>query len=213
MPGDALIDVRSLQRRFGSRLVPSGLTMIVRPGECVGLAGANGSGKSTALRLLGGLLAADVGEGHVLGRRLERLGAETRRQIGFLPQRAALHARLPVIDSLRFRAAVAGCDRPMEQARRACAALGITRRAREPLANFSGGWVRRIEIAATLLHEPLLALLDEPTSGIDEAAKAAIWAALHEHRKQGQAIVFSSHDAAELQYADRVIQLRTEELV
>jgi ABC-2 type transport system ATP-binding protein len=202
------ISVQGLQRRFGGLLVPSlPFTLTVQPGDCVALAGPNGSGKSTVLRLLSGLLAAAAGTGHILGQPLGRLDARARRQLGLLPQRSALHLRLPVIESLRFRAAVAGLEQPLLRAKAVLAAMGIAARQYEPLHNFSGGWIRRLEVAATLLHEPRLALLDEPTSGIDAEARQAIWEQLRAERARGLAIVFSSHDAVELRQADYVVTL------
>lgn len=200
------VDVTGLAKRFAGRRVLDEFALRVAAGETIALAGPNGSGKSTALRLLGGLLRADAGSGVVLGCALHRLDVSARNRIGFLPQRAALHLRLPVLENLRFRAAIAGHAQPARSARDAAAALGLAERAHEPLGRFSGGWIRRIELAATMLHRPALLLLDEPTTGLDPAARADIWGLLAAQAADGVAIVFSSHDDAELQHADRIVQ-------
>jgi ABC-2 type transport system ATP-binding protein len=201
------LDVQRLSKQFGERVAVSGLSLTVRAGELVGLAGPNGSGKSTSLRLLAGLLRADAGVGSVLGCKLGQLDRHCRNRIGYLPQRAALYPRICVYENLRFRAAVAGVKQPSEIARTVVAGLGLADRATESLAQFSGGWTRRIEIAATLIHSPLLVLLDEPTTGLDEEARAHIWRQLDDCRAHGSAVIFSSHDGSELQRATQVVQL------
>lgn len=205
--GIGAVSLHGVSKAFGARLVVRDLTLTVARGECVGLTGPNGSGKSTVLRLLGGLLRADSGEGSVLGCDLRTLNAFTRNQIGFLPQRAGLHLRLSVHENLRFRAAVAGLAQPADRACSAVAALGLHARRHEALQKFSGGWVRRIEIAATLLHSPRLLILDEPTTGIDDNARDAIWQHIHLQLSGGTAVVYSSHDPDELKHATRTLNL------
>jgi ABC-2 type transport system ATP-binding protein len=201
------LEVTELIKRFGSRVAVAGISLQVQPGELVALAGPNGSGKSTALRMLAGLLKPDDGGGHILGRDLLHLDRETRNAIGYLPQRAALYASLPVFENLRFRAAVAGLAQPAAAARSSLASLGLSARGHEPLAQLSGGWTRRVEIAATLIHQPLLLLLDEPTTGLDSAAREGIWQQLDACRALGTAIVFSSHESAELERATRCVAM------
>jgi ABC-type multidrug transport system ATPase subunit len=209
-PGGApIIGIRALGKQFGTRVVVSDFALEVQPGEAVAIAGANGSGKSTLLRLLAGLLRPDAGIGTVLGDRLGELSAMTRNAIGYLPQRCALHQRLAIIESLRFRAAVAGMSRPAQRARETLDALGLRDRAREPLEHFSGGWQRHIEIAATLIHRPRLIILDEPTTGLDVAACARIWVQLRGRLAAGAALVFTSHSDAERAGVDRSIVMRS----
>lgn len=205
------VSLRGISKAFGARLVIRDLTLTVAAGECVGLLGPNGSGKSTLLRLLGGLLRADSGHGSVLGCDMRSFNASTRNRIGFLPQRTGLHLRLSAHENLRFRAAVAGLARPADCARGAVDALGLQARRHEPLQTFSGGWVRRIEIAATLLHVPRLLILDEPTTGIDDVARQAIWEQIHRQRSLGTAVVYSSHDPDELMHATRILDMSARE--
>ena len=202
-----LLDVRQLRKQFADRIAVDQVSMYVKAGQLVGLAGPNGSGKSTLLRLLAGLLRADAGTGSVMGCALGQLDRSGRNQIGYLPQRAALYPRISVFENLRFRAAVAGLTEPSTATRAAIALLGLEDRATEPLGQFSGGWIRRIEIAATLIHSPRLVLLDEPTTGLDERARAHIWQQLDACRARGGAVVFSSHDSTELQHATLCLQL------
>jgi ABC-2 type transport system ATP-binding protein len=201
------LEVRGLSRHFGARAAVRNLSLILLAGECVALAGPNGAGKSTALRLLAGLLPPHAGEGHVVGCDLRAIDSATRNAIGFLPQRSALYGRLSALENLRFRAAVAGLHDPMRHAHAAADTLQLGQRAAERLGRMSGGWVRRIELAATLIHQPQLILLDEPTTGLDDAARDAIWTTLAAHRAAGAAVVFTSHDAAEIGRAGHIVRL------
>lgn len=202
-----LLVADGLTKRFGAHVVVPGFTVRAQAGELIALAGANGSGKSTVLRLLAGLLRADGGRGRVLGCELPGLDRRTRNAIGFLPQRAALYGGLSVYENLRFRAAVAGLPGPGSVADRCLMELELGNRRHQLLAQFSGGWTRRIELAATLLHRPRLLLLDEPTSGLDARASAGMWRQLAACLAAGSLIIFSSHAAAELERADRCLTM------
>jgi len=202
-----LLEADGLMKRFGTHLVVPGFALRARAGELIALAGANGSGKSTVLRLLAGLLRPDGGSGRVLGCELPGLDRRTRNAIGFLPQRAALYAGLSVYENLRFRAAVAGLQAPGSVADRCLAELELGSRRHQLLTQFSGGWTRRIELAATLLHRPRLLLLDEPTSGLDARASAGMWEQLAACLAAGTVIIFSSHASAELERADRCLTM------
>lgn len=203
----AAIEVRDLSKRFGARCAVGPVALRVVPGEIFGLVGPNGCGKSTLLRLLAGLIAPDSGSGTVLGWPVEHIGREARRNLGYLPQRPALYTNLSVLENLRFRAAVFGVANPRSAAAAASSAAGLEQRAGEPLARFSGGWLRRVEIAATLIHQPRLLLLDEPTTGLDQGARAAIWSVLQARAAAGTAIVMASHDAKELQLCSDTLRL------
>ena len=202
-----VLEVAGLIKQFGARIAVAGLSLRVQRGELVALAGPNGSGKSTALRMLAGLLQPDGGSGQVFGCDLQHFQRTTRNAIGYLPQRAALYASLPVFENLRFRAAVAGLAQPGAAAQSSLAELGLSARGHEPLAQLSGGWTRRVEIAATLIHQPLLLLLDEPTTGLDSAAREGIWQQLDGCLALGAAVVFSSHETAELVRATRCVNM------
>jgi ABC-2 type transport system ATP-binding protein len=201
------IAVCGLTKAFGGRVAIDGLTLAVRPGEICGLAGANGGGKSTSLRLLAGLIAPDSGDGKVLGWDLLREARRVRRNIGYLSQRSVLYPTLSVRENLRFRAAVFGLVNPPLAADLQIAAFGLGEFAAVPIGKLSGGWCRQVDLAATLIHRPRLLLLDEPTAGLDPAARQAIWRKLLSLTSQQVAIVLSTHDLNEAHYCETVLML------
>ncbi len=195
---DPLVSVRGVGKRFGGREVIGGVDLDVAGGDIVGLVGANGGGKTTTLRMLAGLVAADSGEGHVLGASIRR--RRDRRGIGYMGQALALYTDLSVAENLRFRAALHGCD----------AAPIVDRFGLAPvLANrvdtLSGGWARRVQFAATLVGDPPLLLLDEPTAGLDVATRRDIWGWLGELAAAGHAIVISTHDLGEAERCPSIL--------
>jgi predicted ABC-type transport system involved in lysophospholipase L1 biosynthesis ATPase subunit len=134
-------------------------------GEICGFVGANGAGKTTALRMLAGILKPDRGGGHILGFVLQREAADIRERVGYMSQRLSLYAELSVFENLRFRAAVYGLRNPRAAAEAAMRDFNLVPWAHSPAASLSGGWARRLQLAASLLHSPQLVLLDEPTAG------------------------------------------------
>lgn len=201
------IDVRGLTKRFGQRVAVENLSLRVRHGEICGLAGANGGGKSTSLRVLAGLLVADEGNGAVLGHTLPGEMSRLRKAIGYLPQRNWLYSTLSVRENLRFRAAVFGMKSPLRAADLQINAFGLNSIASEPVAKLSGGRTRLVELAAVLIHEPRVLVLDEPTAGLDPAARQDIWRTLTSLAAQGTAIVFSTHDPAEMRRCSHLVLL------
>jgi len=202
-----LIDVRRLSKRFGRRVAIEDLSLSVRPGEICGLAGANGGGKSTALRLLAGLLVPDGGTGNVLGRDLLRGARQVRQHVGYLAQRSTLYPTLSVRDNLRFYAAVFGLPDPACAAARQISAFGLGEFAAASAGELSGGWRRQVDLAAALIHRPGVLLLDEPTAGLDPAARQAIWRRLITLCAQGTAMILATHDLAEAQRCAYVVLL------
>jgi len=201
------IAVRGLTKRFGRRLAIEDLTLSVKSGEICGLAGANGGGKSTSLRLLAGLIAPDNGGGLVLGCDLLRSARRVRHEIGYLAQRSALYPTLSVRENLRFRAAVFGSPDPASAADLQIDAFGLADFTAVSVGQLSGGWCRQVELAATLIHRPRVLLLDEPTAGLDPAARQAIWRRLISLAAQGTAIVLSTQDFVEAQRCARILLL------
>ena len=201
------IFVRGLTKRFGRRVAIDDLTLSVRPGEIFGLAGANGGGKSTSLRLLAGLIAPDRGDGMVLGCDLLRGARRVRHEVGYLAQRSVLYPTLSVRENLRFRAAVFGLSDPARVADLQIDAFGLAEFAAVPVGQLSGGWCRQLDLAAALIHRPRVLLLDEPTAGLDPAARQAIWRRLLSLAAQGTAIVLSTHDLNEAQYCENILLL------
>jgi ABC-2 type transport system ATP-binding protein len=202
-----LVEVHGLSKRFGARRAIEHFSLLLRPGEICGLVGPNGSGKSTTLRMLAGLLRPDSGSGTIVGCEIAHLNRDGRRSIGYLPQRAALYDTLSVFENLRFRAAVFGMADPSAAALDAAALTGLAERAARRLKDLSGGWKRRVEIAATMIHGPSLLLLDEPTTGLDDRARHEIGELISRLATAGAGIVLTSHDAADVQRCTRTISI------
>jgi ABC-2 type transport system ATP-binding protein len=201
------IEVRELTKRFGDRMAIENLTMGVRYGQICGLAGANGGGKTTSLRLLAGLLAPDAGTAEVVGYTLPKEMGRVRHAVGYLPQRNWLYSALSVRENLRFRAAVFGVKSPLRAANLQIDAFGLNAFASKAVAELSGGWTRLVELAAVLIHRPRVLLLDEPTAGLDPGARQDIWRRLTSLAAHGTAIVLSTHDLAEAQRCSHLILL------
>ena len=195
--GDALVAVSGLSKRYGRHLAVEGVSLVLEPGEIVALLGANGAGKTTTLRLLAGLLRADGGGGQVLGFDLLREAARVRRHVGYMAQRLSLFPDLSVLENLRFRADIYGLAAPKRVAAQVLEAYGLEGHARDRAATLSGGWARRLQLAASLVHAPKLLLLDEPTVGLDVPARREIWRRVEALAAGGSAVLVCTHDLAE----------------
>ena len=198
---EAVIDVSGLAKSFEGREVVQGVSIRIGPGDLLGLVGANGGGKTTTLRMLAGLVSPDGGEGTVLGAAI-RAGRIDRSRIGYMSQRLALYPELSVIENLRFHASVHGL--PRSAVDDGIAHYGLEAVASRRFGILSGGWARRVQFAASVLHIPPLLLLDEPTAGLDIVTRAAIWGWIALFAGQGGAVVVSTHDLAE---AERLPQI------
>ncbi len=190
---DPVISVAGLRKRFAGRPVLDDLSFADMSGEILGLVGANGGGKTTTLRVLAGLLPPDAGGGSFLGRPLS--DPSNRRHIGYLTQRNALYPDLSVAENLSFRAAVHGIDRARIAG--AVEAYGIGDVLAQRVSALSGGWARRVEFVATVLHKPKLLLLDEPTAGLDVVTRRDMWQWMAALAGEGCAIIVSTHDLIE----------------
>jgi ABC-2 type transport system ATP-binding protein len=200
-----LVEVNSLAKRFGKTTVVQDVSFSVRRGQLVGLVGANGGGKTTTLRMIAGLLRADAGSGQVLGSdigdsRYSRIG-----QIGYMPQRIALYPDLSVRENLAFRTRAHRISKPTAAIDETVARYRLGDVLEKRVANLSGGWARRVQFAATVIHAPALLLLDEPTAGLDVATRNDIWAWLGELAKRGCGIIMSTHDLAEAERCNLII--------
>ncbi len=204
---DTLVRVRSLAKRYAARPALAGLSLTVQGGEIVGLVGANGGGKTTALRILAGLLPPDAGEGAVLGYDLLREGGEIRRRVGYLSQRLSLYPSLSVRENLRFRAEVFGVARPRQAVTSILERFGLGRFETLTAGHLSSGWARLLQLAAALVHAPPLVLLDEPTAGLDGTARQAVWRHITRLAAEGAAVVLSTHDLADANRCRRIVFL------
>jgi ABC-2 type transport system ATP-binding protein len=202
----AAIEARGLVRRFGSVEALRGLTFRVNAGELYGLVGPDGAGKTTAIRVLAGLLDADGGEARVLGRDPARAGAAAREAIGLMPQQFSLYRDLTVGENLAFFARLHGV-RGAAFRERSARLLALARL--EPFVErragaLSGGMYKKLALACALLHDPAVLLLDEPTNGVDPVSRRELWALLHELVHGGTAVLVSTPYMDEPERCDRV---------
>ncbi len=205
---EPLIDVTGLGKRYGTRPVVRDVTLRLSPGEIVGLVGANGGGKTTTLRMLAGLLRPDLGSGTVLGDDIRQPGTARRARIGYMPQRLSLHPELTVAENLRFRADVHGLPDAKGDVVAAAARWGLNPVLAMRFERLSGGWGRRVQFAATMLHTPPLLLLDEPTAGLDVVTRADIWRWLIELAGRGHGVVIATHDLTEAERCPMILHYR-----
>jgi ABC-2 type transport system ATP-binding protein len=201
---EPVVAVTGLTRRFGARTAVADLSLSVAAGQVAGLIGANGGGKTTSLRMLAGLLKPDAGVGRVLGHDLALADRRIRHDVGYMAQRLALYPSLSVLDNLRFRAEVYGVANAVQTARGVVADFGLAPYASLPAERLSGGWARLVQLAAALMHSPRLVLLDEPTAGLDPAARQAVWQRIASLAGAGVAVVIATHDLAEAERCSHV---------
>jgi ABC-2 type transport system ATP-binding protein len=199
--------VRSLAKRYGPHDALVGLSLSVDPGEIVGLVGSNGSGKTTSLRLLSGLLSPDAGEGAVLGYDIMRDSVKVRRLVGYLSQRSSLYGGLSVKENLYFRAEVFGVANAVAAVSALLDRFALRPFETLPAERLSGGWARQLQLAAALVHAPRLLLLDEPTAGLDAIARQAVWRQITRLANEGIAIVLSTHDLVDASRCARIVFL------
>jgi len=194
---ESLVAVENISKRYRRTTAVAGVTLTLRAGEIWGFVGANGGGKTTTLRILAGILKPDGGRGHVLGFDLQRDAAKIRERVGYMSQRLSLYAELSVFENLRFRAEVYGLKNPRTEVEAAIREFGLVPWAHRPAGSLSGGWARRLQLAASLLHSPRLVLLDEPTAGLDAAARQEVWRRVEALAATGAGVIVCTHDLVE----------------
>ncbi len=193
MNGELAIDVRDITKRFGDRTVVRGVSLQVRRGEIYGFLGPNGSGKTTFLRILCGLLRPDAGAGTCLGYALRTQAAEIRKRVGYLTQRFSFYEDLTVEENLEFVARLYAVPDRRRAVAQSLEGLGLTARRRQLAGELSGGWKQRLALAACLIHQPALLLLDEPTAGVDPKARRDFWEELHRLAAAGVTVLITTH--------------------
>lgn len=199
---EPVVDVLGLAKIYDGREVVREVTICARPGDLLGLVGANGGGKTTTLRMLAGLVTPDAGAGFVLGRAV-RSGGLDRRRIGYMNQRLALYPELTVTENLRFHARMYGL--PAKAVGDALERFGLGEVASRRFTHLSGGWARRAQFAASVIHAPDLLLLDEPTAGLDVVTRLALWEWMTQIAAAGSAVIVSTHDLTEAEQLPQIM--------
>lgn len=199
---DPAISIRGLTKTFGDRKVVDDVSLQVASGEIAGFLGPNGSGKTTCIRMICGLLTPDAGKGSVLGLDVRSRQREIRRQVGYMTQRFSFYEDLSIEENLRF---VAGLYHlPCQAVADTLADLGLTARRRQLAGSLSGGWKQRLALAACLMHKPRLLLLDEPTAGVDPKARRQFWDEIHDRASDGMTVLVSTHYMDEAERCHRI---------
>lgn len=207
MNGDTVITVSGLTKSYGGRKVVDNVDMVVKRGEIVGFLGPNGSGKTTTIRMMCGLLHPDSGGGNVLGFDLVKEGLKIKREVGYMTQRFSLYSDLTIEENLYFVARLYGMRPPKAHVDKTLEDLGLTSRKGQLAGTLSGGWKQRLALAAAIMHKPQLLLLDEPTAGVDPKARREFWDEIHLLAEGGLTVLVSTHymDEAERCHTIRYI--------
>jgi len=198
------IEVSGLVKRFGDKTVVDNVSMNVAEGEIVGFLGPNGSGKTTTIRMMCGLLTPDEGEGQVLGHDLRRDGLKIKREVGYMTQKFSFYEDLTIAENLMFVARLYRMKPAKEAVDRTLEELGLTTRRNQLAGTLSGGWKQRLALAACIMHQPRLLLLDEPTAGVDPKARRDFWDEIHRLAHGGLTVLVSTHYMDEAERCHRI---------
>jgi ABC-2 type transport system ATP-binding protein len=201
------IDVHGLTKRFGHKTAVNAIDIAVPEGEVWGFLGPNGSGKTTTIRMLCGLLHADAGEGTCLGYDLRTQSEQIKREVGYMTQKFSFWEDLSIRENLDFVARVYELPKPREVAAAAIERLGLSERQDQLAGDLSGGWKQRLALAACMLHSPKLLLLDEPTAGVDPKARRDFWDEIHRLSSEGLTVLVSTHYMDEAERCDRIVYI------
>jgi len=204
MNGSLAIDVSGMTKRFGDRTVVDHIDLQVREGEIHGFLGPNGSGKTTFIRMLCGLLRADAGSGTCLGHDVIRDSEIIKRQVGYMTQRFSFWEDLSIEENLDFVARMYAVKNRRDVVGDSIAKLGLTGRRRQLAGQLSGGWKQRLALAACLIHQPRLLLLDEPTAGVDPKARREFWEHIHQLAAEGLTFLITTHYMDEAERCHRL---------
>jgi ABC-2 type transport system ATP-binding protein len=204
---ELVIDVKKLNKSFGKKHVVKDFSLQVKRGEIYGFLGPNGSGKTTSIRMLCGLLTPDSGSGTCLGYDIRRQTAEIKREVGYMTQRFSLWEDLTLRENLDFIARMYGMKDRQSAVTETLETLGLASRQDQLAGALSGGWKQRLALAACMLHRPRLLLLDEPTAGVDPKARRDFWEELHRLAGSGLSVLVSTHYMDEAERCHRLAYL------
>jgi ABC-2 type transport system ATP-binding protein len=198
------IDVTGINKHFGNKHVVKDLSLQVKQGEIFGFLGPNGSGKTTSIRMLCGLLTPDSGRGNCLGLDVIADSTAIKRQVGYMTQKFSLWDDLTIVENLDFVARMFGMKERKPAVAHALEELGLSGRRNQLAGTLSGGWKQRLALAACLLHQPKLLLLDEPTAGVDPKARRDFWEEIHRLSAAGVTVLVSTHYMDEAERCHRL---------
>jgi ABC-2 type transport system ATP-binding protein len=206
---DAAVETHELTRRFGPLTAVDRLSLRITVGEVFGLLGPNGSGKTTTIRMLCGLLEPTAGTAQVAGIEVTRNPEQVKTRIGYMSQRFGLYEDLTVAENLDFYGGVYGLSRDTRRARTAelLGYLGLDRRLHQLAGTLSGGWKQRLSLACAMLHRPALLFLDEPTAGVDPAARRSFGRTIHEIAQLGTTVLVTTHYMDEAERCGRLAMM------
>ena len=207
------IDVHGLTKRFGRKLAVDHVDIAVPEGQVWGFLGPNGSGKTTTMRMLCGLLTPDAGEGRCLGLDFRRDAGQLKRQVGYMTQKFGLYEDLSIRQNLDFVARLFELPNRRQAVDAALTRLGLLTRQAQLAGSLSGGWKQRLSLAACLLHEPRLLLLDEPTAGVDPGARREFWDQIHLLAEDGITVLVATHYMDEAERCNELVFIAYGELL
>jgi len=199
-----VIDVHNLVKRFGDKTVVDHVSMQVHQGEIVGFLGPNGSGKTTTIRIMCGLLTPDEGDGEVLGYNLRTDSLKIKREVGYMTQRFSFYEDLTIAENLEFVARLYELKPVAKFVDDTLEGLGLISRRNQLAGTLSGGWKQRLALAACIMHRPKLLLLDEPTAGVDPKARREFWDEIHRLARGGLTVLVSTHYMDEAERCHRI---------
>jgi len=213
MTNGLAIDVQGMTKRFGALTAVDHIDLQVRQGEICGFLGPNGSGKTTFIRMLCGLLRADDGRGTCLGRDVIKDSELIKREVGYMTQRFSFYEDLSIEENLDFVARMYGLKNRREAVRDSLDRLGLKKRQNQLAGQLSGGWKQRLALAACLIHQPKLLLLDEPTAGVDPKARREFWEEIHQLAAQGLTFLITTHYMDEAERCHRLAYIASGHLL
>jgi len=200
----SVASVHGLVKRFGDKVAVNGVSLTLDTGEIMGFLGPNGSGKTTTIRMICGLLTPDAGNGIVLGHDVLTESQEIKRQVGYMTQRFTYYEDLTIYENLAFVAKLYHLQPVATHVAAALEELGLTDDQHQLSGTLSGGWKQRLALAASLMHRPKLLLLDEPTAGVDPKARREFWDELHRRAATGLSVLVSTHYMDEAERCHRL---------
>ena len=207
MSPEFAIDISGVTKRFGAKTVVNAIDLQVRRGEIYGFLGPNGSGKTTFIRMLCGLLTPDDGHGTCLGYDVRTQQAEIKRHVGYMTQKFSYYEDLSIRENLDFIARIYDVPDRTNAVQRSLERLGLANRSHQLAGQLSGGWKQRLALAASLIHSPQLLLLDEPTAGVDPKARREFWDEIHQLAAGGLTVLITTHYMDEAERCHRLAYL------